>query len=93
MSEDEAPAPNCTAGFVYTERGNSTKERWYCCAYCKLNTFPIEQHVGNVFDATMTEKPVDEWDMTFPTEIQTLANQYECGQTSLCGVLKHCQRG
>ena len=33
MSEDEAPAsaylravPSCTAGFVYTERGTSTKE-------------------------------------------------------------------
>ena len=42
MTEDEAPAsaylrsvPNCSAGFVYSERGGSTKERWYCCPSCK----------------------------------------------------------
>ena len=36
LTEDDAPAsayikavPNCTLTFVYTERGNSTKERWY----------------------------------------------------------------
>ena len=31
-------------------------------------------------------KPVNEWEMSFPTEIQALANQYERGQTSLCGL-------
>ena len=92
-SEDEAPAsaylravPNCTAGFVYTERGDSTKERWYCCAYCKSNEIPLDHHVGDVFDATMSDKPVHEWDMTLPTDLQALANQYERGQTSLCGL-------
>ena len=93
ISEGEAPAsaylravPNCTTGFVYTERGDSTKERWYCCAYCKSNEIPSEQHVGNVFDASLNVKPVNEWEMSFPTEIQALANQYERGQTSLCGL-------
>ena len=51
LTEDEASAsayiqavPNCTAGFVYVERGDSTKEHWYCCAYCKSNDIPSEQH-------------------------------------------------
>ena len=42
--------PTCTAGFVYTERGASTKERWYSCPYCKSNTIPSNQHVGCVLD-------------------------------------------
>ena len=40
-TEDDAPTnaylkavPNCTLTFVYTERGNSTKERWYSCGNC-----------------------------------------------------------
>ena len=93
MSEEEAPAsaylravPNCVAGFVYTERGKSTKERWYSCGYCKSDQIPPEQHVGNVFDASSDVKSVCEWDMSFPTEIQSLANQYERGQMSLCGL-------
>ena len=76
MSKDEAPAsaylqavPTCTAGFVYTERGTSTKERWYSCGYCKSGQIPPEQHVGNVFDASSVVKPINEWDMSFPTEI------------------------
>ena len=38
FTEEDAPAnayleavPNCTLSFMYTERGNSTKERWYSC--------------------------------------------------------------
>ena len=53
MSEEEAPGsaylravPNCMAGFVYTERGKSTKERWYSCGYCKSDQIPPEQHVA-----------------------------------------------
>ena len=64
VSGDEADAPacataylrampNCVAGFVYTERGKSTKERWYSCGYRCKSQIPPEHHVGNVFDATM----------------------------------------
>ena len=84
VSKDDAPAsaylqavPSCTAGFVYTERGTSTKERWYSCAYYRFSTIPSSQHVDCVFDPSSSMKPVDEWDMTFPTEIQSLTNQYE----------------
>ena len=59
LSENEAPAsaylravPSCTAGFVYTERGTSTKERWYSCPYCKSSTIPSNQHVGCVLDTS-----------------------------------------
>ena len=45
---------------------------------------PPEHHVGNVFDASSSVKSVDEWDMSFPADIQALANQYERGQASLC---------
>ena len=99
MSADEAPAsaylrvvPTCTAGFVYTERGASTKERWYSCPYCKSNTIPSNQHVGCVLDPSSNVKPVHEWDMSFPTEIQSLANQYERGQMSLCGLFSSTVR-
>ena len=34
-------------------------------------------------------KPVDEWDMTLPTEIQPLANPYERGQMSTCGIFSN----
>ena len=56
MTKDDAPAsaylravPNCTLTFQYSERGNSTKERWYCCSHCKAATVPTEMHVGHVF--------------------------------------------
>ena len=52
MTEDTAPAsayiravPSCTAGFVYTERGNSTKEHWYRCPFCKSKQVLSDQHV------------------------------------------------
>ena len=90
MSEDEAPAgaylravPSCTAGFVYTERGASTKQRWYSCPYCKFTIIPSIQHVGCVLDPSEKLKPVDECDMT---EIQSLVKQDEHGQMSLCGL-------
>ena len=99
MSEDQAPAsaylravPSCTAGFVYTERGSSIKERWYSCAYCSSNTIPSNQHVGCVLDPSLNVMPVDEWDMTFPTEVQSLANQYERGQMSVCGLFSNTVR-
>jgi hypothetical protein len=60
MSEDDAPAsaylraaPSCTATFGYTERGTSTKERWYSCPYCRSNPIPSNQHVGCVLDASL----------------------------------------
>ena len=37
-------------------------------------------------------KPVDEWDMTFPAEIQSLINQYERGQMSICGLFSSTVR-
>ena len=99
MSEDDAPAsaylravPSCTVGFVYTERGTSTKERWYSCAYCKSNTILSNQHVGCVFDPSLNMKPINEWDMSFPVQIQSLANQYERGQISLCGLFSSTVR-
>ena len=99
MTEDEAPAsaylqavPDCTAGFVYTERGTSTKERWYSCSYCKSNTLPSSQHVGHVLDNSLCVKPVEEWNMSFPPEIHSLANQYECGQMSLCGLFSRINK-
>ena len=39
-----------------------------------------------MFDASSDVKSVCEWGMSFPTEIQSLANQYERGQMSLCGL-------
>ena len=99
MSEDEAPAsaylravPSCTVGFVYTERGTSTKERWYSCPYCRCNTIPSNQHVGCVLDPSLNVKPINEWDMSFPMEIHSLANQYERGQISICGLFSNTVR-
>ena len=99
MSEDEAPAsaylravPSCTVGFVYTERGTSTKERWYSCPYCRCNTIPSNQHIGCVLDPSLNVKPIDKWDMNFPMEIHSLANQYERGQISICGLFSSTVR-
>ena len=99
MTEDDAPAtayltavPNCSAGFVYTERGNSTKERWYCCPSCKSNQVPSDQHVGQVLDDSLNAKPIHDWDMSFPIEARSLANQYERGQMSLCGLFSSTVR-
>ena len=47
LTDDDAPAsaylkavPNCALTFVYTERGNSTKERWYSCGNCNNTSIP-----------------------------------------------------
>ncbi len=56
--------------FEYRERGNSTKERWYCCSYCKSATVITEMHVGHVFgDSESDIRPVQEWDMTIPDPV------------------------
>lgn len=31
-------------------------------------------------------KPVEEWDMSFPTPLKALCNKYEMGQVALCGL-------
>ena len=94
MTKDDAPAsaylravPNCTLSFQYTERGNSTKEKWFCCGYCKSSTVPIDQHVGRVFGESEADvRPVEEWDMSIPKPIKALCNKYETGMVSLCGL-------
>ena len=91
MSPDDVPAsaylravPNCTLSFKYSERGTSTKERWYCCSHCKSAAVPTDQHVGSVFGESESDvKPVAEWDMAIPKPI---CNKYETGQVSLCGL-------
>ena len=50
------------------------------------------QHVGCVLDPSENVKPVYEWNMTLPTEVQCLANQYERGQMSLCGLFSSTVR-
>ena len=99
MSEDEAPAsaylravPSYTAGFVYTERGTSTKERWYSCPYCKSSTIPS---IGCVLDPGLNVKPVNEWDMNFPIEIQSSKPIRAWTDDDVCVWLafQHCQGG
>ena len=99
MTKDNAPASaylrtvsDCSAGFVYTERGNSTKEHLYCCPYCKSNQIPSDQHVGHILDASLNAKSVDQWDMSFQVEVKSLANQYERDQMSLCGLFSSTVR-
>ena len=97
MTRDDAPAsaylravPNCTLSFEYTERGNSTKERWYCCGHCKTITVPTEQHVGRIFgDIVSDVKPVLEWDVAMPKPIKALCNKYETSMVSLCGLFSN----
>ena len=35
-----------------------------------------------ILDSSLNVKPINEWDMSFTSEIQSLANQYERGQMS-----------
>ena len=94
MTRDDAPAaaylravPNCSLSFEYTERGSSTKERWYCCSHCKTDPVPTEFQVGDVYgDSEADVKPVREWDMSTPKPVKALCNKYETGQVSLCGL-------
>jgi hypothetical protein len=80
--------PNCTLTFVYTERGNSTKERWYSCGNCTTSCIPQDQHVGDIMDCTDL-KPVVDWDMNFPQEISALKNKY--AGVLVWIVFKYCQ--
>lgn len=78
---------DCSAGFVYSERGSSTKERWYACSYCKSVQIPPDLHVGSVYDDSVNVKSVEAWNiMSFPPVIQSLSNQYERGQVSICSL-------
>ena len=94
MTREEAPAsaylravPNCSLSFVYTGGRSKSKERWYCCGYCKSASVPTEMHVGRVFGTDLSDvKPVPEWDMTIPYDVIALCNKYETGQVSLCGL-------
>ena len=45
--------PNCTLTFVYTERGNSTRERWYSCSNCTNSCIPQDQHVGKIMEISV----------------------------------------
>ena len=75
---------------VYPERANSLKQRWFSCAYCKNGLIPPDQHVGDVFSAIKgLVKPVKDWNMKLPCEIEALMNKYEHGQVSLCGLLSN----
>ena len=80
-SEDDALASahlkavlNCTLIFVYTERGNSTKQRWYSCGNCTNTRILDDQIVGNVVDASDL-KPIKDWDMNYPQEISALGER------------------
>ena len=62
MSKEDAPASaylravrNCSLSFEYSERGTSTKERWYCCSHCKSAIIPTDQHVGHVFGKDVSD--------------------------------------
>ena len=73
VSGDEADAPacataylravpNCVAGFVYTERGKSTKERWCSCGYrCKSQIPPVNPHnpVNAMCGYSLSPTPLD----------------------------------
>ena len=91
MTREEAPAsaylravPNCSLSFVYSGGRSKTKERWYCCSYCKSASVPTEMHVGRVFGTDLSDvKPVPEWDMTIPYDVIALCNKYETGQVGL----------
>ena len=75
---------NCSLTFEH----NSTKKKWYSCAYCKTNQMPAELYVGDVLDGSESSilKPVKLWDMQKPQPIAELSNRYETGQVSLCGL-------
>ena len=45
-----------------------------------------------MLDASLNAKTVDEWDMSFPVEVQSPANQDKRGQMSLCGLFSSTVR-
>ena len=59
MQEIDAPA-NAVDNCFLTFEHNSTKRKWYSCAYCKTNQMEAELYVGDVLDTseTMSMKPV-----------------------------------
>ena len=62
-------------------------KKWLCCPQCKKYEVPPSQHVGDVFESgTCNVKPVSQWNMELPTAVSSLANRYERGQVSLCGL-------
>ena len=75
--------------FVHHGIGKETVHLQLWWADCKSNEVPFDQHV---FDASLSAKPIDEWDISFPVEVQSLANQYERGQMSLCGLFSSTVR-
>jgi hypothetical protein len=91
MTADDAPAmaylrasPNSNLTFVHM-KGDC--EKWLCCPQCKKYAVPSDQHVGDVFESgAYSTKPVSQWNMTLPNPIGNLANRYERGQISLCGL-------
>ena len=96
-SKCDAPAaaylwavPNCSLDFVYTERGHSSKRRWYSRSSCRSNTVPTDQHIGNIFTQgpATPARAVKDWDMRLPAVVMALKlkNLYERGQVSLCGL-------
>ena len=43
--------------------------------------------MGDIFESgTCNAKPVSQWNMKLPSAIANLANRYERGQVSLCGL-------
>lgn len=108
LTQETAPAsrylkavPTCKLSFVYKDSDRSKNERWYACNYCRSACVPTEQHVGNVFPPIahpyvhtdlLNVKPIKEWNMEFPTQIKTLTNQYERGQTAICGLFSSTVR-
>ena len=62
-------------------------EKWLSCPQCKKYAIPSDQHVGDVFESgTCVTKPVSQWNMKLPNAVASLANRYERGQVSLCGL-------
>ena len=91
MKSDDTPAtaylrdnPNSNLTFVHI-KGDC--EKWLCCPQCKKCSIPPGQHVGDIFESgTCNDKPVSQWNMKRPNAVASLANGYERGQVSLCGL-------
>ena len=66
-----------------------TNGKLYSCGSCKAfespEELPIVFHVGKVTDDN-SSLPVTEWEMTYPSCLIALANQYERFQIALCAL-------
>ena len=90
MTANDAPAtaylkatPNSNLTLV---RNKGDCEKWLS-SQCNKYDVPPSQHVGDIFEpGTHNAKPASEWNMEEPSPIANLANRYERGQTSLCGL-------